>query len=145
MVPSRWVKNYNSNAATCEMRLRYCNYAVWPVKGSREGLGFLPFSKGAHQKKMVRKTALIKICRVHCTKQVRPMLKVEVQLKMYWVSRGTAPRILNLGTWWRQVISFTPPPLYPRGKSCRYQLDTDKSCVSSKLDSGLSIWWLYKV
>jgi hypothetical protein len=31
-------------------------------------------------------------------------------------SRDTAPRILNLGTRWRLVVSFTPLPLYPREK-----------------------------
>jgi hypothetical protein len=29
-------------------------------------------------------------------------------MKMYWVSRGTAPSILNLSTRWRSVVSFTP-------------------------------------
>jgi len=27
------------------------------------------------------------------------------------------PRILKLGTRWRWVVSFTPRPLYPQGKS----------------------------
>jgi hypothetical protein len=31
-----------------------------------------------------------------------------------------APRILNLGTRWRYVVSFTSRPLYPRGKSPKY-------------------------
>jgi hypothetical protein len=30
----------------------------------------------------------------------------------------------DLGTSWRWVVSFTPLPLYPRGKSHRYTLDT---------------------
>jgi len=29
-------------------------------------------------------------------------------------SGGIAPRILNLSTKWRWVVSFTPRPLYPR-------------------------------
>jgi hypothetical protein len=33
------------------------------------------------------------------------------------------PRFLDLGTRWRWVISFTPLPRYPRGKSPRYTLD----------------------
>jgi hypothetical protein len=33
------------------------------------------------------------------------------------------PYFLDLGTSWRRVVSFTPQPLYPRGKSLRYQLD----------------------
>jgi len=41
-------------------------------------------------------------------------------MKMYWGSGGVAPRILNLGTRWRQKVSFTLQPLCPRGKSHRY-------------------------
>jgi hypothetical protein len=37
-------------------------------------------------------------------------------------SGGIAPRINNLGTRWRWVVSFTPRPLYPQGKSPRYPL-----------------------
>jgi hypothetical protein len=47
-----------------------------------------------------------------------PKKKVEVKLslylakhrvmKMYWRSVGIAPRILDLGTRWRWVVSFTP-------------------------------------
>jgi hypothetical protein len=33
------------------------------------------------------------------------------------------PHFLDLGTSWRWVVSFTPRPLYPRGKSPRYPLD----------------------
>ena len=33
-------------------------------------------------------------------------------IKAYRGSRGKAPLILNLGTRWRQVVSFTPLPLY---------------------------------
>jgi len=32
------------------------------------------------------------------------------------------PHILNLGTRWRWVVSFTPWPLYSLGKSPRYPL-----------------------
>jgi hypothetical protein len=39
-----------------------------------------------------------------------------------WASGGTAPHILNLGTSWRWVVSFTPRPLYLRGKSPQYHL-----------------------
>jgi hypothetical protein len=36
-------------------------------------------------------------------------------MKTYWGSGDTAPRILDLGTRWRWVVSFTPRPLYPQG------------------------------
>jgi hypothetical protein len=60
-------------------------------------------------------------------------VKVEVQsslcltkhhaTKAYWGSGGIAPRILDLGNRWRLVVSFTPRPLYPLGKSNWYSLD----------------------
>jgi len=38
-------------------------------------------------------------------------------MKAYWRIGGVAPLILYLGTKWRWVVSFTPRPLYPPGKS----------------------------
>jgi hypothetical protein len=35
-------------------------------------------------------------------------------LKTYWGNRCIVLRILDLGTRWRSVVSFTPRPLYPR-------------------------------
>jgi hypothetical protein len=40
-----------------------------------------------------------------------------------WESGCIDPGILDLGTRWRWLVSFLPRPLYPRGKSPRYQLD----------------------
>jgi len=40
-----------------------------------------------------------------------------------WGSGGIVPRIVNLGSRWRWVVSFTPRPLYPRGRSFWYQFD----------------------
>jgi hypothetical protein len=40
-----------------------------------------------------------------------------------WESGCIDPRILDLGTSWRWVVSFTPRPIYLRGKSPRYPLD----------------------
>jgi hypothetical protein len=60
-------------------------------------------------------------------------MKVKVKLSMChnWAPRhvdvfgsaGVAPRILDLGTRWRWVVSFTPRPLYPQGKCPFYPLD----------------------
>jgi hypothetical protein len=45
-------------------------------------------------------------------------------MKEYWrVEVRIAPRILDLGIGWRWVVSFTPLPLYPQGKSPWYPLD----------------------
>jgi hypothetical protein len=44
-------------------------------------------------------------------------------MKAYWGSGGIAPLILDLGTRWRFVVSFTPRPLYSQGKSPWYPLD----------------------
>jgi hypothetical protein len=38
-------------------------------------------------------------------------------------SGGIVPRILNLGTGWRWVVSFIRPPLYPHGRSPWHPLD----------------------
>jgi hypothetical protein len=40
----------------------------------------------------------------------------------YWGSGGIDHLILDLGTKWRWVVSFTPRPLYPQGKSPWYPL-----------------------
>jgi hypothetical protein len=53
-------------------------------------------------------------------------------MKTYWWSGGIVPHILDLGTRWRWVVSFTPRPLYPQGKSPWYQLD--------RMLSGLHSW-----
>jgi hypothetical protein len=44
-------------------------------------------------------------------------------MKTYWGSGSIAPRILDLSTRWRGVVSLTPRPLYPQGKSPWYPLD----------------------
>jgi hypothetical protein len=43
-------------------------------------------------------------------------------MKTYLGNGGIAPRILDLGSRWRWVISFTPRPLHSQGKSLRYPL-----------------------
>jgi hypothetical protein len=40
-----------------------------------------------------------------------------------WGSGCIDTHFLDLGTSWRIVVSFTPRPLYSRGKSPRYPLD----------------------
>jgi hypothetical protein len=49
----------------------------------------------------------------------------------------------DLGTRWRWVNSFTPRPLYPRGKRPRYPLGRrpDDEEISSKYVT----WWLYYI
>jgi hypothetical protein len=42
----------------------------------------------------------------------------------YWGSGGIAPRILDLETRWRWVLSFTRRPLYFQGKGHWYPMDT---------------------
>jgi hypothetical protein len=44
-------------------------------------------------------------------------------MKAYWGRGGIASRIIDLGTRWRWVVSFTPRPLYPQGKLPWYPLD----------------------
>jgi hypothetical protein len=56
--------------------------------------------------------------------KVVPVLFLNEQqaIKAYCGSGGIAPRILDLGTRWRWVVSFTPRPPYPQGKSLWYLL-----------------------
>jgi len=44
-------------------------------------------------------------------------------MNAYWGSGGIAQRILDVGTRWRWVVSFTPRPLYHQWKNPRYRLD----------------------
>jgi len=43
-------------------------------------------------------------------------------MKAYWRSRDIAPRILNVGTRWMRMVSFTSPTRYPRGRILGYSL-----------------------
>jgi hypothetical protein len=49
-----------------------------------------------------------------------------------WGTGCIAPHYLDLVTRWRGVVSFTPLPLYPRGKSPRYPLDRRQSGPQSR-------------
>jgi hypothetical protein len=50
--------------------------------------------------------------------KVVPLLSTKHHaMKAYWGSADIATRILNLGTRWRLLVSFTSRPLYPHGKS----------------------------
>jgi hypothetical protein len=40
-----------------------------------------------------------------------------------WGAGGITPYIFSLSTRWKWVVSFTPRPLYPQGKSPWYPLD----------------------
>jgi hypothetical protein len=51
-------------------------------------------------------------------------------------SGGIAPRILNLGTRWTWVASFTPRPLYTQGKSPWYPLDRSLGGPQSRSGRG---------
>jgi hypothetical protein len=57
-------------------------------------------------------------------------------MKTYWRSGGIAPRIPDLGTTWRSVVSFTPRPLYPQGKSPWYPLDRRLGGAQSRSGHG---------
>jgi hypothetical protein len=54
----------------------------------------------------------------------------------YWGNGGIAPRILNLGSRWRWVVSFTPRPLYLQGKSPWYPLDRKLGGPQSRSGGG---------
>jgi len=49
-------------------------------------------------------------------------LTMNYAMETYRWNGGIAPRIFNLGTRWRGVVTFTLRPLYPRCKSPWYPL-----------------------
>jgi len=62
-------------------------------------------------------------------------------MKTYWGSGSITPRLLNLGTRWRWVVSFTLRPLYPRRESPWYSLNrriggpqsrSGRGCINEK-------------
>jgi hypothetical protein len=57
-------------------------------------------------------------------------------MKAHWGSRGITLRILDLGTRWRWVVSFTPRSLYPQGKSLWYPLDRSLGGPQSRSGRG---------
>jgi hypothetical protein len=62
-------------------------------------------------------------CKVKVKVKLSLCLTKHHSMKMYWASGGIAPHILYLRTRWRWVVSFTPRPLYPQGKSSWYPLN----------------------
>jgi hypothetical protein len=44
-------------------------------------------------------------------------------MKAYWGVEVYLHSFFDLGTRWRLMVSFTPRPLYPQGKSPWYPLD----------------------
>jgi hypothetical protein len=53
-----------------------------------------------------------------------------------WGRGGTAQHILNLGTRWRWVVSFTPRAFHPRRKNPRYPLNRRLGGPQSRSESG---------
>jgi hypothetical protein len=78
---------------------------------------------------------------IHCSngtgKGVPVLLTEHHAMKTYWRSGGIAPRILDLGTRWRWVVSFTPWPIYPQGKKPWYPLDRRLGGPQSRLDAAV--------
>jgi hypothetical protein len=72
--------------------------------------------------------------------------KVKLSLCFNWAPRhegvlesgGITPHILALGTRWKLVVSFTPRPLYPQGKSPWYPLDRRLGGPQNWSDEGLN-------
>lgn len=51
--------------------------------------------------------------------QVVPVLINNHVMKVYWRSGSIAPRIINTGTRWKQLVSFTPRVFNPNEKRFR--------------------------
>jgi hypothetical protein len=56
-------------------------------------------------------------------------------MNTYWGGGGISPRIFNLGTIWRWVVSVMFQPLYPRGKA-RYPLNRRLGVLQSRSGRG---------
>jgi hypothetical protein len=56
--------------------------------------------------------------------------------KGYWGSGGIAPLILDPGTRWRWVVSFTPRPFHPKGRSPWNTLDRRLGELQSRSGRG---------
>jgi hypothetical protein len=59
-----------------------------------------------------------------------------------WGSGGIDPCFLDLGTKWRWVVSFTPRPLYPLGKSLRYP--SQRRLGGTQTSHSLQKFWYYE-
>jgi hypothetical protein len=58
-----------------------------------------------------------------CSKYVLCVTNKELRSEDVWGSGCIDPHFLDPGFSWRWVVSFTPRPLYSRGKSSQYPLD----------------------
>jgi hypothetical protein len=56
-------------------------------------------------------------------------------MKTYWGSGSMDPSILDLGTRWRWVVSFTPRPLYPQGNIPR-KMENEKQGRNKEINRG---------
>jgi hypothetical protein len=74
-------------------------------------------------------------------------VKIQLSLCFKWAPRhkdvlgsgGIVPRILDFGTRWRWVVSFTTRPIYLQGKSPRYPLDRRLGGPQNQSRRGISI------
>jgi len=66
-------------------------------------------------------------------------------MKAYWGTGHTAPSILDLGTWWRWVVSFTPRPLYSQGKRPWYTLDGKQGLYLSDMNQNYTSMTTFSV
>jgi hypothetical protein len=57
-------------------------------------------------------------------------------MKMYLASWGITPHILNLGTRWKWMVSFTPRPSYPRRWISWYPVDRRLGATQSRPGRG---------
>jgi hypothetical protein len=89
-------------------------------------IGFMPsatkiFKQNKHYGVLLHEHQLVCTCDIN-TEPAQRCLTQHHAAKRHWRSGGIAPDILDLGTRWRWVVSFTTRPLYPQGKSPRYPL-----------------------
>jgi hypothetical protein len=77
-------------------------------------------------------------------------VKVKLSLHFNWPpcredilgSGGIALHVLDIGTWWRWVVSSMARPIYPQGKSPLYPLDRRLGWAPEPVWAG---WWGEKI
>jgi hypothetical protein len=114
----------------CCFSTSVCCCCLFCYRLSPETFGYT-FVQGLSRKRWwpISRYSSVGKCNCPCAQiNTRPWRRIQYLTKnqlheIVWGSGGITPRVLKLSTGWRWVVSFTPPPLYPQGKSPGYPLD----------------------
>jgi hypothetical protein len=91
-------------------------------QGVRQGCPVSPTLFNVHLDEVIQRVLYTLKVKVKVKLKLSLCLRKHDAMKTYWGSGGIAPRLLDLGTRWKWVVSFTHRPRYPQGKSPWYPL-----------------------